>query len=80
MSKTRKQKTWVCECGSRLKTDDTVEWADWMDKHRQHGVVHPEEGSEYPKVVVLDDNPLSIACYLEDHPDIAKKLEEAREK
>ena len=30
---------------------------------------------EKPKVVVLDNNPLSIASYLEDHPEMAKKLD-----
>lgn len=29
---------------------------------------------EKPKVIILDDNPLSIACYLEEHPDIAEEL------
>jgi len=26
------------------------------------------------KVVILDNNPLSIACYLDEHPEMAKKL------
>ena len=27
-------------------------------------------GNEKPKVIILDDNPLSIACYIEEYGDI----------
>ena len=27
-----------------------------------------------PKVVILDNNELSIACYMEDHPEFAEKI------
>lgn len=36
--------------------------------------------TEQPKVVILDNNPLSIAGYLEDHPEMAKKFEGEFEK
>ena len=35
-----------------------------------------KKGKAKPKVIILDNNPLSIAGYLEDHPDIAKKFDE----
>jgi len=40
----------------------------------------PRKELEKPKVVVLDNNPLSIAGYLEDHPEIAKEFDEEVEK
>jgi hypothetical protein len=31
-----------------------------------------------PKVIILDDNPLSIACYLEEFGDKIFKMNEAK--
>lgn len=39
-----------------------------------HSQIKESLDKDYPKAVILDDNPLSIAMYMEDHPEIAEKL------
>lgn len=38
------------------------------DDARENYFKHQKK--EHPTVVILDDNPLSLACYMEDHPEI----------
>ena len=54
----------VTECNhlkAKPKQDNTINEAKKSLK---------EKGQNIPKVTILDNNPLSIASYMEEHPDV----------
>ena len=38
-----------------------------------------DESNKKVEPIILDNNPLSIACYLEEHPDMVDKLSEVED-
>lgn len=71
-------------CGKEIIKEQWFEGQHWVHKHNysdecrfkaEPAELEVEKGVE---TVIIDDNPLSIACYLEEHPEIEEKLLSAK--
>ena len=55
------------------------ERGEYKDYRKLTKILKKEKKEEKPKVVILDNNPLSIASYTEEFPDNWKAITEAKE-
>ena len=41
-----------------------------LQKRKSQSTEKKNKNAKFTKVVILDDNPLSVASYMQDHPDV----------